>query len=171
MSGPQSEKVKKELQVLFKKFGLNLIIECNKTTVDSLDITLNLLDGTYKPYQKPENALQYIHKESNHPPYIIKQIPITIETRLSNYSSNETVFRHAAEDYEKALKKSGYNIKLQYKPTNQNPRNKIHCKRNIIWFNPPFSKSASTKIGNYFLNLLDKHFPKNHKFSSIMSKL
>ena len=27
MSGPQSEKVKKELQVLFKKFGLNLIIE------------------------------------------------------------------------------------------------------------------------------------------------
>ena len=71
MSGPQSEKVKKELQVLFKKFGLNLII-------DSLDITLNLLDGTYKPYQKPENALQYIHKKSNHPPYIIKQIPITI---------------------------------------------------------------------------------------------
>ena len=27
MSGPQSEKGKKELQVLFKKFGLNLIIE------------------------------------------------------------------------------------------------------------------------------------------------
>ena len=46
MSGPQSEKVKKELQVLFKKFGLNLIIECNKTTVDYLGITLNLLDGT-----------------------------------------------------------------------------------------------------------------------------
>ena len=38
MSGPQSEKVKKELQVLFKEFGLNLIIECDKTTVDYLDI-------------------------------------------------------------------------------------------------------------------------------------
>ena len=46
MSGPESEKVKKELQVLFKKFGLNLIIECIKTTVDYLDITLNLFDGT-----------------------------------------------------------------------------------------------------------------------------
>ena len=46
MSGPQSEKDKKELQVLFKKYGLNLIIECNKTTVDYLDITLYLLDGT-----------------------------------------------------------------------------------------------------------------------------
>ena len=81
MSGPQSEKVKKELQVLLKEFGLNSIIECNKTTV---------LDRTYKPYQKPENTLQYIHKESNQPPNIIKQIAITIETRGSNYSSNET---------------------------------------------------------------------------------
>ena len=49
--------------------------------------------------------------------HIIKQIPITIETRLSNHSSNETVFRHAEEDYEKALNKSGYNVKLQCKPT------------------------------------------------------
>ena len=76
----------------FKKYGLNLIIECNKTIVNYLDITLNLLDGTYKPYQKPENTIQYIHKESNHPPYIIKQIPIAIETRLSNHSSNGKFF-------------------------------------------------------------------------------
>ena len=80
MSGPQSEKVKKELQVLFTEFRLNLIIECNKTIANYLDITLNLLDGTYKPYQKPEK--NYIHKESIHLPNIIKQIPITIETRI-----------------------------------------------------------------------------------------
>ena len=135
------------------------------------DITLNLSNGTYKPYQKPENTLQYIHKESNHPPCIIRQLPITIETRLSNHSSNETVFRHAAEDCEKALRKSGYNVKLQYKPTNhKNSKNKINRKRNIIWFNPPFSKSVSTKIGHYFLNLLDKHFPKNHNFHSIFNR-
>ena len=142
MSGPQSKKVKKELQVLFKKFGLNLIIECNKTAVNYIDITLSLLDGTHKPYQKPENTLQYIHKESSHPPYIIKQIPVTIETRLLDHSSND---EHAAEDYEKAPKKSGYNVKLQHKPANQNSKNKINCKRNIIWFNPPFSKSIIYK--------------------------
>ena len=63
MSDPQSEKGNKELQVFFEKFGLNLIIECNKTTVD---ITLNLLGGTYKPYQKPENTvhLQRIQSSS-----------------------------------------------------------------------------------------------------------
>ena len=57
MSGPQSQKVKKEFQVLFKEFDLNLIIEHNKTTVDYLYITLNLLDGTYKPYQTLENTV------------------------------------------------------------------------------------------------------------------
>ena len=72
MSGPQSEKVKKEWQELVKEFALNLIIECNKTTVDYLDITLNLFDGTYKRYQKSENTSHYSHKESNHPPNIIK---------------------------------------------------------------------------------------------------
>ena len=119
MSGPQSKKVKKELQVLFQKFGLNLIIECNKTTVNYIDITLTLLNGTYKPYQKPENTLQYIHKESNHPPYIIKQIPITIETRLSNYSSNETVFRHA----EKIMKRhSKIQVIMSNYSTNQQIR-------------------------------------------------
>ena len=84
------------MQVLLKKFGLNLIIKCDKTITNYLDITLNVLDGTYKPYQKPENTLQYIHKESNHPPNTIKQIPMTIETRLLNHSPNEIVFRHAA---------------------------------------------------------------------------
>ena len=121
--------------------------------MDHLGVTLNLLDGTYKSCQNPENTLHYIHKESNRPPSIIKQIPITIKTRLSNHSSNETVYYHAAEDYGNALKRSGYNVKLQYTTTNQNTNNKINRKRNIIWFNPPFSETASTKIGHYFLNL------------------
>ena len=59
---------------------------------------------------------------------------------------------------------------LQYKRTNQNSKNKINRKRNIFWFNPLFSKSVSTKIGHYFLNLLDKHFPKNHKFHNIFNR-
>ena len=49
MSGQQSVKFKKELQVSFRELGLNVIIECNKTTADYLSITQNLLDGTYKP--------------------------------------------------------------------------------------------------------------------------
>ena len=111
---------------MFKEFSLNLIIECNETTVDYLDIGLNLLDGTYKPYQKPENTVlsQRIQSPSKH-----HQTHSNYNRNTtSNHSSNETVFRHAAENYEKALKKSGYNVKLQYKPIKQNT-NKINRKK------------------------------------------
>ena len=46
----------------------------------------------------------YIHKKSNHPPDIIKQISLSIEKRLSNLSPNKQIFDEAAEYYEKALK-------------------------------------------------------------------
>ena len=40
----------------------------------------------------------------------------------------------------------------------------------IIWFNLPFSKNVTTKRGRYFLNLLDKHFPQDHKFHKIFNR-
>ena len=87
----------------FKKYGLEIIIEYNKKVAYFLDVTLNFKDGTYKPYQKPDIKVSYINVQSNHPPNIIKQLPKTIEQRLSNDSSNETIFKEAAQLYEKAL--------------------------------------------------------------------
>ena len=43
-------------------------------------------------------------------------------------------------------------------------------KRKIIWFNPPYSKSVATNVGKHFLKLLEKHFPKHHKFRKIFNK-
>ena len=45
-SGPQSEKIKKSFQKMFKNKGLDIIINCNMKTVNYLDITLNLNDGS-----------------------------------------------------------------------------------------------------------------------------
>ena len=42
--------------------------------------------------------------------------------------------------------------------------------RNIIWFNPRYSKTVATNIGKKFLGLLDKHFPRNHKFYKIFNR-
>ena len=56
--------------------------------VNYLDITLNLNDGSFRPYHKPDNQTNYIHNESNHPPNILKQIPINIEKILFK---NETI--------------------------------------------------------------------------------
>ena len=68
----------------------------------------------YKPFHKPNSEINYIHKESNHPPSIIKQLPLSAESRLSKLSSDENVFIQAASVYQEALKRAGYNHKLSY---------------------------------------------------------
>ena len=75
----------------------------SKKVVNYLDVTFNLNDGTYRNYQKPDNIIQYIHVESNHPPNIIKQISKTIEKCLSQLSSNEEIFNESAPFYEEKL--------------------------------------------------------------------
>ena len=52
--------------------------------------------------------------------------------------------------------------------TAQNSRK--NRQRNIIWFNPPYSMNIQTNIGREFLNLVDKHFPKNHRYNKIFNK-
>ena len=61
ISGPKSERIKKNFQSLFEKYGLAIIIECNKKVVDFLDVTFNIKDGTYEAYQKPDNKISYIN--------------------------------------------------------------------------------------------------------------
>ena len=168
ISGSESERIKKNFQSLFKKRGIEIIIERNKRVIDFLDITFNFKDGTYKTYQKPDNKISYINVQSNYPPNVTKQLPKTIEQRLSNNSSNETILNEAAPLYEKALSEAGYDNKLKYNP-NKKTKQK-NRKRNIIWFNPPYSKNVVTKVGHYFLKLLEKHFPRHHKLHKIFNR-
>ena len=114
---------RKELHQLLKENGLSLEIDCSLKTVNYLDITLDLNTGTYKPYRKPNDEILYIHAKSNHPANILKQLPISIETRLSNLSSNSEIFDEASNHYQNILNQSGYDYKLQYKPPNNGNEN------------------------------------------------
>ena len=42
--------------------------------------------------------------------------------------------------------------------------------RNIIWFNPPYSKNVKTNVGKIFFKLLHKHFPKSNKLYKIFNR-
>ena len=42
-------------------------------------------------------------------------------------------------------------------------------KRNIIWFNPPYSANVTTKIDTKFLQILDEHIPKSDKFHKLFN--
>ena len=99
-SGPQSEKIKKTFQKMFKNKGLDIIINCNMKIVNYLDVTLNLNDGSYRPYKKPNDETNYIHVNSDHPLSILKQLPVSIEKRLSSLSSSKEIFEETAPYYE-----------------------------------------------------------------------
>ena len=52
--------------------------------------------------------------ESNHLQSIFKQLPLSVELRLSKLLSDENVFMQVASVYEEALKCARYNHKLNY---------------------------------------------------------
>jgi len=187
-SGRQADLYRKNLSKIMKDNGLKIEVKCNMKTVDYLDITFNLEDGSYKPYRKPNNSNRYVHVESNHPSNITKQIPKSISKRISANSCNGAVFNEAAPYYNSKLKECGYSEQIHYEEPVNTPvpnRNETasnetnaevpHVKkrnrsRNIIWFNPPFCKSVETKVGRIFLKLVDQHFPRGHRYHKIFNR-
>ena len=164
-----TQNIKKEICRIFNSNGLRITTEANKQIINFLDVTCNLNRSTYQPFTKPNTSLQYVHRESNHPPITTKNIPAGIYRRLSSLSSDKASFDQAAPPYQKALDESGYHYNLQYEPAKASKRKNRQC-NNILWYNPPFSKNTSTNIGHKFLALVDKHFPNDHKLRKIFNR-
>lgn len=163
------ELIKKDICKTFSKHKLKITIDANKKSVDYLDINLDLVKNTFKPYMKPNNTPLYVHNKSNHPPNIIRNIPAAINKRLSNISSDENIFEQAKAPYQEALRKSGYNYTLKYSPTAENRRRRRRT-RNITWYNPPYSSNVKNNIGQRFLTIIDKCFPKSNPLSKIINR-
>ena len=128
-----------------------------------LVVTLDLRTSTYQPYRKPNDHPLYINTSSNHPLNIIRQLPSNIGKRISEISSSEEIFDRAATYYNDALKASRYKEKVRYETETANNYTSAKRKRKIIWFNPPFSMNVKTNVAKNFLQLIDKHFPPEHK--------
>ena len=93
---------------------------------------------------KPNNQTKYVNKKSNHPRNNIKAIPSSVSHTLEFNPPNN----------DQNASKSGSRKR----------------KRNIVWYNPPFSKHVSTNVGRKFLNLIDKHFPKGHILHKLFNR-
>ena len=166
----ETERIKKEICKVFNKNNLKITIEANKKVVNFLDVTFDLNTEKFKPYSKPTSTPIYVHSKSNHPPNIIKNIPESVNRRLSEISSDEDVFKEAAKPYQEALGKSGYSYKLEFKPPQRTFLPKCNRSRNVIWFNPPYNKNVASNIGRDFLRLIDKCFPIGHKLRKIFNR-
>ena len=127
---------------------------------------------SYQPFTKPNHTPMYVNKMSNHPPSILKNIPLSVNDRLSRLSSSKEKFDAAAEPYQKALDESSYNHQLQFKDlttclTSEPKRNRTRSRR-VTYFNPPFSLNVKTNIGKQFLDLI-RNFPKNSPLHQIIN--
>ena len=102
------ERIKKEICHIFRQCDLKITIEANKNVVYFLDVNLDLNTEKFKPCYKTSNTPFYMYSKTNHPPNIIRNIPESVNTQLSEISSDEAVFNKAATPYQDALYRSGY---------------------------------------------------------------
>ena len=159
------EGIQQNLRELFSRHGLRVTFESphNTMAVNFLDVTLDLGTGSHKPYRKPNDRPLYVHVGSNHPPNVLKQIPIGINKRLATISSTSEDFDRAAPDYQRALNESGHKHKLvmpseSATDTRRNGGN-TRQKRKVVYYNPPFNMALKTKFGNKFLDLVASTSP------------
>ena len=168
-SGPDLERLRKKIIKLLQSHGSKIISSTNLVQTDFLDVTLDLKLRKYWPYRKFNDQPLYIHHQSNHPPAIKKQLPPILSNRLSQLSCNQEEFEKAASDYQEAMLKSEFAGELEYVKTNGSA--KRSRKRNIVWFNPPYSEHVKTNpIEKKFLKLVAIHFPHHHRLHKISNK-
>ena len=117
------DKTRKEFHKIFEQCDLKITAEVNLNVVNFLDVTFDLNNAIHKPYRKLDDDPLYINRHSFHPPSITRQLPTAINKRTALLSSDEQTFKESTPIY-------------------QNARTRRNRQRNIIWFNPPFSKSA-----------------------------
>ena len=146
LSNREIENTKKKLHEVFKKNGLRITIETSCTKVDFLDVTLDLTNDSFQPYKKQNSKPLYVHSKSNHPKSVIRQIPLSVNKRLENISSDKKTFDYAKGEYQKALCDSGYKHQLKYSnnETRDNDETTVKCIHNDNDNNDDISNEVDT---------------------------
>ena len=134
------------------------------------DVTLDLRSATFQPYVNLGKIPQYVHRDSDHPPNIIQNIPAAINKCLCSISSDNVVFCENSKIHQKAFNYSGYNHQLTFNDSQTAHPSKCKRHRNVSWFNPPYSMNVKTNIDRSFLSLVDFHLHKDHPLHRIQSR-
>ena len=168
LTGPQADHARKKIIQVFKKCNLRVTVDIQLRRTDFLDVTLDLESGKYWPFRKPNCELQYVHAQSSHPPTVLKHLPNAITSRISALSCNQDEFAKAIPDYKDALERSGHHPTTQPAQPARGTKRQRH--RNVIWFNPPYSQNVTTDVASRFLKLINRHFPRHHKYHKLFNR-
>lgn len=98
---------------VFKTIGFHLEIRTKLHNINFLDIAFSLINETYHFHKKPDDKILYVHTLLNHLPQIIKQLPFSINERLWNNSSDETIFESTKLENQETILKSDHKSTLK----------------------------------------------------------
>ena len=117
---------------------------------------------------------------------MLKNIAAGVNKRLNSRSINRECFEVEKKPFQDAIQSAGYNFELSWKEppviedsvstsnvgfnAMEPQKSKRKRKRNIIWFNPPYSSFIENKIGKSFRDLIDKHFKKGTLLGKLFNK-
>ena len=83
---------------------------------------MDLQKDQFKPYRKPGDKPMYVSFLNNHPPGVLKNIPLGINKLLCEISSSKEVFLEAIPPYQKELDDWGYQYKRVWMEEGKNQR-------------------------------------------------
>ena len=66
----------------------------NETTRVRRPMVLNLNDDSFRACDESDDIVQYINKEFNHPPNLIKHLPVSIESNFQTILSIKKYFKN-----------------------------------------------------------------------------
>ena len=110
----QLDIIRKKICKIFQQNDLKVTTEANSKIVNFLDVTFDLNTGLYRPYMKENDQPLYVDINSNHPPLVLKNIPLGVNRRLSKISANKEIFERAKKPYQDAPQRSGCTHILEY---------------------------------------------------------
>ena len=152
LPGPALDRLRKDICKIFQDLGLKVTIEAGMKNTDFLDVQLNLEDLSYRPFRKDAKVPLYIHKQSNHPPHIKKELPKMIGKRVSQLSSSKAIFENEATIYNAAPKNSGYDEELEYVNHRQETNKGVTFYGSILhgttWSQQMLQQNFSTSLTN-----------------------
>ena len=131
-----------------------------------MDVELDLRNDTFAPFRKPNFQATYVNVKSNHPRYVVNQVPKSINKRLTTISKNESSLNRAKQHYQEALAKGWHKHELKYYAGND----KKTKRKNILYFTPSFCLSVETKIGKRFLKIVSRNFSLMHPYHKIFNR-
>ena len=166
----ENNKLLERIKATMRENGLEIKAKCNATVANFLDVTFDLGNNQHMPYRKPDQVIEYININSNHPCHVLKNTVAEVAKRLSTLSSSKEIFDATKGPEQEALRRAGYMEELTYQPEVTATPRRRQRKRKVVWFNPPYCMSLKTKVGHRFLNILDSCFPADHPLHRVLNR-